>query len=145
MIQPRNDYVLIERCGSKGLSGLIILPEVAQEKSILGKVLAIGPGRMVEGVNGELVRKPVEVEVGQLVYFNSKWSEFAGSHYADDQLYDRKLHLVQEADIFLKVDNGKRSSTAIDGRGVAAGSNSGNGEAHQRRQAAKAHRHGSQA
>ena len=99
MIKPLRAYVLIERKESVSRSGAIILPDVAQEKSILGKVLVVGPGKMDE--DGAL--QSLDVQVGQLVYFNSKWSDLAGSHYVDDQLYNRKLHLVQEADIFLKL------------------------------------------
>lgn len=98
MIEPCHDYVLIERIETPQ-TGKIFIPEVAQEKSIKGKVLAVGPGKKNE--RGE--RKLVEVQVGQIVYFNSKWSEFSGSHYADDQLQNRRLHLVMEGDIFLKV------------------------------------------
>lgn len=103
MIEPLQDYVLIERI-EEAPKGLIVIPDVAREKSIKGKVLAVGPGKRVDGI-----RKPVDVKVGELVLFNSKWSEFSSSHYADDQLRDRKLHLVMEADIFGKV-NAPRSS-----------------------------------
>ncbi len=134
MIQPRNDYVLIERIESRQqFAGLIAIPQVAKEKSILGKVLAIGPGKRTEGewrrigvhwapnfegiqigAGGRWEWVPVQRNAvsylpGDIVYFNSKWSEFAGSHYSDDQLHGRNLHLVMEADIFLKVSNGDRA------------------------------------
>lgn len=110
MIEPRNEYVLIERIDPLE-AGTIIIPEVAQEKSILGKVLAVGPGKLIEGINGGWVRKTPEVRPGDIVYFNSKWSEFSGSHYSDDQwMVDRNLHLVMEADIFLKVSDGPNPS-----------------------------------
>lgn len=109
MIEPRNEFVLVERI-ELPQSGLVVVPEVGQEKSILGKVLAVGPGKLIEGINGGSVRKTPEVKPGDIVYFNSKWSEFSGSHYSDDQLFDRNLHLVQEADIFLKVTNAKRAN-----------------------------------
>jgi co-chaperonin GroES (HSP10) len=131
MIKPRNDLVLIERI-EKPQTGAIILPDVAKEKSILGKVLAVGPGKRVAGewrktgvtwapdangiqiasggewewVSGE--RAAMAYRPGDIVFFNSKWSEFSGSHYSDDQLRDRNLHLVMQADIFLKVANGNR-------------------------------------
>jgi len=110
VILPRNDLVLIERIDAPP-TGVIVVPDIAQEKSILGKVLAVGPGKMIEGVNGDWVRRPPEVRVGDIVYFNSKWSEFAGSHYSDDQVaFDDHLHLVFEADIFLKVGHAKDAS-----------------------------------
>jgi chaperonin GroES len=104
MIEPRNDYVLIERTEVPE-AGRIIIPEVAKEKSILGQVLAVGPGKRIEGTSN---RRPMESKVGDIVFFNSKWSDFSGSHYSDDQLYDRNLHLVQEQDIFLKVGNARK-------------------------------------
>ena len=110
MILPRNDLVLIERLEVPPV-GNIIVPDIAKEKSILGRVLAVGPGKLIEGVNGGWVRKTPEVNIGDIVYFNSKWSEFAGSHYAEDQIaFDDRLHLVFEADIFLKVGHGRNAS-----------------------------------
>lgn len=110
MILPRNDLVLIERIDALP-AGRIIVPDIAKEKSILGRVLAVGPGKLIEGVNGDWVRKTPEVKVGDIVYFNSKWSEFSGSHYADDQIaFDDHLHLVFEADIFMKVGHGHNAN-----------------------------------
>ena len=140
MILPRNDLVLIERIDTPPM-GTIVVPDIAQEKSILGRVLAVGPGKLIEGVNGDMVRKPVEVKVGDVVYFNSKWSDFSGSHYSDDQLYDRNLHLVMEADIFCLRNNGTNGAAAHK-RGIGRGSDSRDGEAHQDRKAAKKDHHG---
>ena len=128
MIQPRNEYVLIERIEPLQ-SGMILIPEVAKEKSMLGKVLAVGSGKrepsesykmgviwtpdengIQQASGGEWVefpshRKPILYQPGDIVYFNSRWSELAGTHESDDQLYNRNLHLVMENDIFLKVAN----------------------------------------
>jgi len=103
-IHPRNDMVLIERL-EEPQKGLIVTPDVAKVKGIKGKVLAVGPGKLVKGVNPGMVRRPVDVKVGQIVYFNSKWDDLSGSHFSDDKLHDRKLHLVMEGDIFLKEDH----------------------------------------
>jgi len=86
MIQPRNDRVLIERL-DEPQKGLIIAPQIAEEKSLKGKILAVGP-------------KVDTAKVGDLVLFNSKWSDLAPDHYENDYRYDAKLHLVQEGDIF---------------------------------------------
>lgn len=88
MIHPRNDRVLIERIDPK--PGLIALTD--PDKGLKGKVLAVGPGK-----NGY----PMCVEVGDTVLFNSKWNDFSGDHYEDLPIgADKRLHLVQEADIF---------------------------------------------
>ena len=105
MILPRNDLVLIERI-DEAYKGRIIFPEVAMEQGMRGMVLAVGPGKLVEGIDGNLVRRPLDVQPGEIVYFNSKWSELSGTHYSADQPvnYDQKLHLVFEADIFCKAN-----------------------------------------
>lgn len=102
-----NDYVLIQRIEEKP-KGVIVAPDVAKEKGIKGKVLAVGPGKWVEGINGDcLVRRKPEVKPGDVVYFNSKWNDFAGDHYTTSSYVEArtnaerdKIHLVQEADIF---------------------------------------------
>jgi chaperonin GroES len=65
-IKPLYDRVLIERVeeSTKTASGLYI-PPTAQEKAQVGKVVAIGNGRMT--ANGTLV--PLTVKVGDLVFF----------------------------------------------------------------------------
>lgn len=98
MIEPRNDYVLLERI-DEPYKGLIVIPDVAQEKGMKGRVLAVGPGKLIEGI-----RKPVEAKVGELWYFNSKWSDLSPTHYVDDQISDRKLHLVMEGDLLLRIN-----------------------------------------
>lgn len=139
MIEPRNDLVLIERMESVTRSGLLIIPEVAQEKNMLGRIIAVGPGKMIEGVNGDQVRRPIEAKVGEVWYFNSKWNDFSPTHYADDQLSDRKLHLVMEADLLLR-KNDARSRAKVHRSGIAAGSDLGNGKADKKRQATEKNR-----
>lgn len=135
MILPFNDYVLLERL-DEPYKGLIVIPDVAQEKGMKGYVLAVGPGKFVKGVNGDQVRKPVEAKVGEIWYFNSKWSDLSPTHYVDDQILNRKLHLVMEADLLLRVDNGTHGAKIDSGR-VAAGTNSGNGKNDKRLNAIK--------
>lgn len=104
-IQPRNDYVLIRRI-DKERHGSIIIPEVVQERGIAGIVEAVGPGKLIEGINGGYVRKPVAVKPGDMVLFNSKWNELGldGSHESNSYKWGHDLHLVQEADIFVILD-----------------------------------------
>lgn len=134
MIEPLRDYVLMERIDEPH-KGLIVIPDVAKEKSMKGKVLAVGPGKLIEGV-----RKLVEAKVGELWYFNSKWSDLSPTHYVNDQISDRKLHLVMEGDLLLRCNNGagKGNSAAFDRTGIAASANPRNVKANQKRRAAKA-------
>lgn len=96
-IEPRHDRVLIRRIEERHL---ILLTD--REKSIKGKILAVGP---------ECVVKP-----GQLVLFNAKWNDLAhaelkatGSDVKSktsplerplSYKFDPMLHLVTEKDIF---------------------------------------------
>lgn len=104
-IIPRNDYALIERIESK-YSGKITIPDSAKELGFQGKVLAVGPGKLIEGINGGLVRQTPQVKPGDIVIFNTRWNDLASSHHTEDIAahFDRNLHLVQEADIFLRVN-----------------------------------------
>jgi co-chaperonin GroES (HSP10) len=131
MIEPRNDYILVQRLEDPQ-RGAIIVPDVAKEKGIKGKVLAIGPGKWIPGewwkvtreAYGEMkgsdgrkvlhdekvwewfpgYRKRPQIHIGQIILFNSRWNDFAGNHEDDLPIEaDPKLHLIQEADVFLKL------------------------------------------
>jgi chaperonin GroES len=73
-IQPLGDRVVIQPAaasGEKKLASGIILPSDSKEKPIEGVVVAIGPGR----VNDNGFRVPMEVAVGDEVYFKKPWEE----------------------------------------------------------------------
>ncbi len=66
--QPLQDYVLIQRLGPETTTaGGIRIPNGAEEKSNKGKVIAVGPGKLLD--NGEI--RTMEVKVGNLVLFGS--------------------------------------------------------------------------
>lgn len=120
MIQPQNDRVLIQRVEEP--SGLL-LPD--RSKSIKGLVLAVGPGKWIEGTWWQF-QKPTQrwewipghrqelvVKPGDKVLFNSKWNDFThaenkgtgadGSGALERPLsykLDPLIHLVTESDIF---------------------------------------------
>jgi chaperonin GroES len=64
-ILPLYDRVVVERVKEKVASGGIVIPDAARERSQVGKVIAIGPGR--KAVGGWDI--PLEVFVGDLVVF----------------------------------------------------------------------------
>lgn len=70
-IKPLYDRVVIkpEVVGEKTFSG-IVLPEMAREKSQIGKVVAIGSGGALDGQN-----QKIQVEIGDKVLY----SKFAGT------------------------------------------------------------------
>lgn len=65
-LKPLGDRVLVRRRESEQKIGSIIVPSTAQERSTLGEVVAVGPGR-VSDRTGE--RVPPDVSVGDVVLF----------------------------------------------------------------------------
>ncbi|NOZ44948.1 MAG: co-chaperone GroES [bacterium] len=82
MLQPLEDYILVEAIEEEKTSKSgIILPD-SEEKPNKGKVLAVGAGKILE--NGQ--RSPMDVKKGDVVYFTK---------YAPDELeVDGKKYLV---------------------------------------------------
>lgn len=84
-LQPLHDRVLVERVEQQ--DGRIVIPDAYKEGSRLAKVLAIGPGKWVEGEFMKTAAKP-----GDLVYLPGIASKFP------DWEKSQQL-LIQEADI----------------------------------------------
>lgn len=89
-LQPLNNHIFLEAVEEvkKTKSG-IVLPDTAEkEKPMQGKVVAVGPGKLLE--NGQ--RAPMSVKVGDLVLFKK---------YGPDEIeIDGKKYLVgEETDI----------------------------------------------
>ncbi len=93
-IKPLGDRVLIQPVEQEERTKAgIILPDTAKEKPQMGKVLAVGSGRLLE--NGE--RQPLEVKEGQKVLY----SKYAGTEVKVD---GEELLLVYERDILAIVE-----------------------------------------
>lgn len=93
-IKPLADRVLVrpvER--EERTKGGILLPDTAKEKPQLGKVLAVGAGRMLE--NGQ--RQPLDVKEGDTVLF----SKYAGTELKVD---GEEMLLIGERDILAVVE-----------------------------------------
>ena len=91
-VKPLGDRVLVRRedmPDKKSVSGIIIPDTAQKEKSKIGVVLAVGPGRMSD--DGMIV--PMSVEVGAKVLFNAGWDNEVS--LGDDEEY----FLVRESDI----------------------------------------------
>ena len=86
-LKPLADRVLIKRIENeeKTASGLYI-PESAKEKAQIGKVVAVGAGRI--GKDGN--RVPLDVATGQTVYFG----KYAGTEAGDDHLIIREDEIL---------------------------------------------------
>jgi len=77
-IRPLLDRVLIKRIAQEETteSGIII-PDVAKEKTHTGKVLAVGPGKLVDG---KII--PMSVKVGDVVFL----PKYAGTEASKDHI-----------------------------------------------------------
>ncbi|MCX7545601.1 co-chaperone GroES [Marinicella gelatinilytica] len=70
-IRPLHDRVIVKRLEEETTSpGGIVLPSSATEKPVIGEVLAVGNGRLLD--NGEV--KALEVKVGDKVLFEDKFN-----------------------------------------------------------------------
>ncbi len=78
--RPLGDRVLVKRLESeeKTQSGIII-PDAAKEKAQTGAVVAVGAGRRDSA--GKLI--PMDVKVGDMVYFGKYSGTEAGDHLID--------------------------------------------------------------
>ncbi len=85
-IVPLSDRIVVERLKIKTLSG-IILPDSTTEKSLQGQIVAVGPGKKVNGV-----LCPMSLNVGDVVLFN----KFSGIEIV---LNKRDLIVLREDDI----------------------------------------------
>ena len=88
-INPLEDRLVVKpaEAESKTASG-IVLPETAKEKPTRGKVISVGPGKMLE--NGK--RSPVSVKVGEEVYYG----KYAGTEV---KINDDKFVILRESDL----------------------------------------------
>ena len=89
-IKPLSDRVVVkaQAAEEKTASG-IILPDTAQEKPQIGKIVAIGPGKVSDG--GGLVK--MTVKKGDKVLYG-KYSGTEISHNGDDLLIMRESDIL---------------------------------------------------
>ncbi|MGB8367349.1 MAG: co-chaperone GroES [Candidatus Babeliales bacterium] len=82
-LRPLGDRVLVKRMETEEKTGAgIIIPDAAKEKAQTGTVLAVGPGK--KNTNGSVV--PLEVQVGDVIYF----SKYSGNEAGEDYLIIRE-------------------------------------------------------
>ena len=92
-LNPLDDRVVIEPLeAEETTAGGIVLPDAAKEKSQRGKVLAVGPGKLLD--SGE--RSPIGVAVGDEVLFG----KYGGTEI---EVEGKDVKILREADILAKV------------------------------------------
>ncbi len=88
-IRPLHDRVVVKRLENEAKSaGGIVLPGSAQEKPMMGEVVAAGTGRVLE--NGD--KRPLDVKVGDKVLFG----KYSGTEIKLDGL---ELMVMREDDL----------------------------------------------
>ena len=92
-LRPLDDRVVVQPLEAEEMTaGGIVLPDAAKEKPQRGKVLAIGPGKLLDsGKRGEL-----SVAVGDEVIFG----KYGGSEVEVD---GEEIKILRESDILAKV------------------------------------------
>jgi chaperonin GroES len=92
-LRPLDDRIVVEPMEAEETTpGGIVLPDTAKEKPQRGKVLAIGPGRLMD--NGK--RTEMSVAVGDEVIFG----KYSGT---DIELEGKELKILRESDVLAKV------------------------------------------
>lgn len=88
-IRPLEDRLVVKQAEAetKTASG-IVLPEGAAEKPTRGKVISVGPGKMLD--NGQ--RAPIGVKAGDEVYYG----KYAGTEV---KVADEKFVILRESDL----------------------------------------------
>ncbi|MCS7015874.1 MAG: co-chaperone GroES [Gemmatales bacterium] len=94
-LKPLGDKIVVKRqeAGEKTKGG-IILPDTAKEKPQIGKVIAVGDGRLLK--NGK--RQELQVKKGDTILFSS----YAGDEF---ELDGEKVLLMREEDVLAIVED----------------------------------------
>ncbi len=92
-LKPLDDRVVIRPVDAEETTaGGIVLPDAAKEKPQRGKVLAVGPGRLLD--SGE--RVAISVVIGDEVLF----SKYGGT---DIEVDGQEVKILRESDILAKI------------------------------------------
>jgi chaperonin GroES len=93
-IRPLDDRVVVQELeAEETTAGGIVLPDSAQEKPQRGKIIAVGPGRLLE--SGE--RCEVSVTVGDEILFG----KYGGT---DVEVDGEDYKILRESDILAKIE-----------------------------------------
>ena len=94
-IKPLNDRVLVKRMEEVQVTkGGILIPDTAKEKPIEGKVIAVGPGKMIE--QGQ--RMALQLKEGDRVLFG----KYAGTEI---KMEGEEFLMMREEDILAVIND----------------------------------------
>ncbi len=93
-IRPLADKVLVERVEAESkTAGGIVLPDTAKEKPQRGKIVSVGPGKIMD----DSKNKEMQVKKGDLVLFTS----YAGTEVKID---GKEYLIMDESDIMAVIE-----------------------------------------
>ncbi len=92
-LKPLEDRIVVKPNEAESTTaGGIVLPDAAKEKPLMGKVVAVGPGRMLDSGN----RGEMSVKKGETVLFG----KYGGS---DIEVDGQEMKILRESDILAKI------------------------------------------
>ena len=95
-IRPLGDRIVVRRFEAEGkTAGGILLPDTAKNKPQKGKVLAVGPGRLLKDGS----RRALQVKAGDTVLFTT----WAGDEFRAQERRENIL-LMREEDVLAVLD-----------------------------------------
>jgi len=95
-IRPLGDRIVVRRFeAEEKTAGGILLPDTAKNKPQRGKILAVGPGKLLK----DGTRRPLQVKEGDTVLFTT----WAGDEFRTHQRTENIL-LMREEDVLAVLD-----------------------------------------
>ena len=95
-IRPLGDRIVVRRFeAEEKTAGGILLPDTAKDKPQRGKILAVGPGKLLK----DGTRRPLQVKEGDTVLFTI----WAGDEFRSHERKDNVL-LMREEDVLAVLD-----------------------------------------
>jgi len=93
-IKPLSNHIFVEPIKEEKTSKSgIVIPDTAEEKPMMGKVLAVGPGKMNE--EGKIL--PLSVKVGDKVLF----TKYAPTEIKID---DKEYYVIRDDDVMAIIE-----------------------------------------
>lgn len=104
MLQPIEDKVILKSATETMSSGGVIIPDLAQENTMVADVVAVGPGRWKE--DGK--RFAMACKVGDKVVF----PKFSAHRFEYD---DEEYIVIRESDILARIGNAEKTKSVLNG------------------------------
>ena len=102
-VKPLHDRILVKRMEEKEMvQGGIIIPDTAKEKPMEGKVVAVGPGKVLE--DGKISK--MDIKKGDRVLFG----KYSGT---DIKIEDEEYVIMREEDVLAVIEKKKPKAIPV--------------------------------